>query len=301
MNYFKKMILLHYGKQLLDIFEYDHPQFGQGLADFKEKVHMTSEPPKNIRNSMDIQTCPVDGGVFFRVQDKFSRSNKKVLFIHGGGFCLEALSLHWKFCQALAKDTGCEIFFPQYPLVPESSSEASHVMLLNVYREFIKDGSVDDMTIMGDSAGAALSLSVSMLARDNGLPLPHEMILISPGLILGQLSPQEAKRAEYIRANDFILGKFPVDKISELWHGDLDMNDYRSDATKGSLVGLPHITMFSGTHDIMNIAARRLAIRLKNEHHPFTYHERKCGAHDYALLPSSRSSYDLILSKVMGQ
>lgn len=301
MNYIKKKILLHYGRELLDIFDLGHPQFAQGLARFKEKVHMTSAPPKSIRNAMDIEVNCVDGGIFYRVRDKFSRSNKKVLFIHGGGFCLEALSLHWKFCQALAKDTGCEIIFPQYPLVPESSSEASHKMLMNVYSEFISCGDIRDMTIMGDSAGAALSLSVSMLARDTGLPLPNEMILISPGLILGEMSDEEADRYAFIREHDFILGKFPVDKISELWHGSLDMSDYRSDATQGSLEGLPHITMFSGTYDVMNIAARRLAERMRSEHHPFTYHERKCGAHDYALMPSSRSSYDLILSKVLGK
>jgi len=90
-----------------------------------------------------------------------------------------------------------------------------------------------------------------------------------------------------------------VEKVSELWLGDLDVNNYRADATKGSIEGLPHIIMFSGTHDIMNIPARRFAAKMKKEHHPFSYYEKKGGAHDYALLKKSRKEYDIIVSRIL--
>ena len=248
---------------------------------------------------MDIKKCRVKDGIYYVARDKKNRSNKKVLFIHGGGFILEAMPLHWRLCQRLARDTGCEIIFPQYPMVPESNAKECHIMLMEVYRELMKNSRPEDVTIIGDSAGGTLSLSLSMLAIEKGLPVANEIILISPGFIIGKMSEKERRRAEYIQEQDCIIGHFPVDKVSELWLGDLDVNNYRADATKGSISGLPHITMFSGTHDIMNIPARRFAAKMKREGHPYSYYEKKQGAHDYALLKKSRKEYEIILSRII--
>ena len=287
-------------KEFIELSKSDNPEFGIGLAKLKEKLPKSSAPPKRIKKEMDIKKCSENGCIYYRAKDKINRSGKKVLFIHGGGFILEAMPLHWRFCQRLAKDTGCEIILPQYPLVPESSAKESLTMLMDVYRKITKSIPSEDLTIIGDSAGGTLALTVSMLARDNGLPLANEIVLISPGFAIGEMTDKEKKRAEYIKKQDFILGQFPIDKISELWRGEIDVNDYRAFVTKGTFSGLPHITMFSGTHDILNIPARRFALRMRKEGHPFSYIEKKCGIHDYALGKKSRKEYEIIVSKIMG-
>ena len=262
---------------------------------------MTSAPPAKIRKVMDIRACKVSKGIYYRAKDKTNANRKKVLFIHGGGLIAEALPLHWKFCRSLARDTGCEIFFPQYPLVPESDAENSNAMLMQVYKRLLKECAPEDITIIGDSAGGTLALSLSMTARDMGLPMPNEIVLISPGFSIGEMTAKEQKRAAYIKKQDFILGDFPIGKIKALWQGSLDNDDHRANVAGGSLTGLAHITMFSGTHDILNIPARRYAAKLKKVGHPHLYIEKKCGIHDYALSPKNKESYDIIVSKVMGR
>ena len=298
MNFIVKKLIRFYMRDFTELCRLDNPEFGKGLAVLKKKLPQDSEPQKSIKRTMDIKKRRVNGGIYYVAKDKKNRSSKKVLFLHGGGFFLEALPLHWRLCRRLARDTGCEIIFPQYPLVPESNAEASHAMLMEIYRELVKNSRSEDITIIGDSAGGTLALSVSMLARDRGLPLANEIVLISPGFMIGKMTEKEQRRAEYIKKQDHILGQFPVSKISELWLGDLDMNDYRAEVTKGGLKGLPHITMFSGTHDIMNIPARRFAARMKKEGNPFTYFEKKGGPHDYALLKKYRKEYEIIVSRI---
>ena len=65
--------------------------------------------------------------------------------------------------------------------------------------------------------------------------------------------------------------------------------------------GLLTIPMFMGTHDIMNIPARRLSKRLKKEGHEHIYIEKKGGIHDYALDKKSKMEYDIMVSKIIGK
>ena len=301
MNNIIRKIIRFYMRDLVAVFKQDESGFEKALAEYKIKHPMTSAPQPKIRRAMDIKRRKVSGGVYYIARDKKNRSGKTVLFIHGGGFFLEALPLHWRFCQRLARDTGCTIIFPQYPLVPECGAKASHVMLLEVYKDFVKYGKSKDLTIIGDSAGGTLALSVSMIARDMGLPLANEIVLISPGFTFGELTEKERRRAEYIRKHDAILGNFPVDNISKLWYKDVDMNDKRADVKNGDISGLPYITMISGTHDMMNIPARRFAAKMKKEGHMHEYIEKKGGAHDYALLKKSKYEYARMVSAVKGR
>lgn len=300
MNFIVRKFLKFYLRDFKKIRTLDTADFAAGLEKLKKKLPKTSAPSKRIKRKMDVKTRRVNGGIYYVAKDKTNRSNKKVLFIHGGGFFLEALPPHWKLCQSLAEDTGCEIVFPQYPMVPETTAKASHDMLMEVYKEFVKGSRPEDLTIIGDSAGGTLALSVTMLARDRGMTLANEIVLISPGFMIGEMTEKEHRRAEYIKKHDYILGQFPIEKISELWLGKLGTENYRESVAKVSLKGFPHITMFSGTHDILNIPARRFAARLKKENHPFSYYEKKGGAHDYALLKKNRKEYDIIVSKIKG-
>ena len=300
MNALKKFVLQFVFKDFYSLKNLEDPTFSEELIKIREKVKNYSEPREGIKKQMEIEMCKVNGYIYYRIQNKNNKnSNKKVLYIHGGAFFLEALKVHWNFCHKLSKETGCEIVFPCYPLVPESNSEKTHEMLLTVYKELLKNSKPEDITVMGDSAGGTLSLSLSMLARDQGLPLAHEIILISPGFNIGKTTEEESKRLEEIKKNDYILGDFPVEKIKVIWCGNLNPNDYRVNVMNGSLKGLPRITLFSGTNDVMNIPARRFVSKMEKEGHPYCYEEKEGGLHVYVLIKNSPSELELIKSRVM--
>ena len=274
------------------------PEFKKQLAAMKAEKKKTSAPPARVMRSMKVTKVNMGGDIFYRACDRTHRSSKKVMFIHGGGFVAETFGIQWEFCARLARRTGCEIIFPQYPLVPESSSRESHEMLYRVYRRIFSETSPENITLMGDSAGGTLVLSLSMLARDRGLPMANEIVLISPGFVYSDMSDEEMARFREIQGQDAIIGKFPILKIAQLWRGDLESDDYRVDVTKGSVKGLPRITFFSGTKDILNVSARRFAGELEAAGHLYHYDERIGAPHDHVLLKKYTDEFALIVSRV---
>ena len=196
--------------------------------------------------------------------------------------------------ELVAKGMDKEQAKQEAPLIREA-----HEMLLKVYRKVFSETAPENITLMGDSAGGAIALSLSMLARDRGLPMPKELVLISPGFAYSDLSDEEIERFKEISSNDFIIGKFPIMKIAILWCGDLDKDDYRVEVTKGNLDGLPRITFFSGTKDILNIFARKFVGQLEAAGHPYHYEERIGGIHDYALSKKYPAEFELIASRVV--
>ncbi|ORX79955.1 alpha/beta-hydrolase [Anaeromyces robustus] len=300
MNTILRPVLHFIFKDFYSLKDLENPEFSEKLIKLRNQAKKFSNIPGKINKEMDMEECKVDGGIYYRFQYKNNKTNKKVFYIHGGGFFLEALKLHWELCYKLSKETGCEIIFPIYPLIPESNAEQTHNMLLSVYKEIINNCNTEDLTIIGDSAGGALALTVPMYIRDNGLPVPNEIVLISPGFNIGETNEEETERLKEIVKYDLILGELPVSKIKKLWRGNLDEKDYRNNALEGSLQGLPRITMFSGTHDILNIPARRLVNRMKKEGHPYCYEELENGKHCYIVFKPAGKDFELIKTRVLG-
>ena len=298
MGIIKRKIISFLLRDFYALKDLDHPAFGEELHKLKIRKKMTSEPAPKFKKAMNIEPRNIGKYVYYVMRSRKKSSTRKVMYIHGGGFYSEAFKSHWEFCARLADTTGCEIIFPVYPLVPESNTAEAHDMLLSVYREVIADTAPSELILIGDSAGGTLCLSLSMMARDNGLPMSRELILISPGFGMKDLSKEESERLEVIKEHDFMIGQFPIRKIAELWNGGTLPVDYRTDVTLGSIDGLPEIIMFSGTYDILNIPARRFAARLKAEGHPHRYIEKEGGYHVYVLSKKSKEEFELIASEV---
>ena len=300
MRQIKKAIMKRALKEFYALNELEGEAYARELAKFSKKVRKDSAPQKRVLSSLKVTKHACEGGAFYRAVPRTYRSNKVVFYIHGGGFFLEAFDAHWSFCARLAKRTGCEIIFPEYPLVPEHNCVDTLAMLMDLYRKVLQKHSPKDVTIMGDSAGGTLALSVSLLARDRGLPPAHEIVLISPGFVVECENEKEKRRLEEIKKHDFMLGDFPIDKIQKLWIPKEDLDGPKSDVTKRDPTGLPRITMFSGTYDILNVPARKYYKKLKALRQSVHYVERKHGIHVYALFPSAKPEFDLIVSRVLG-
>lgn len=93
-----------------------------------------------------------------------------IFAIHGGGFCLGSLESHHCSWLKLARDTGCRVLAVDYRLAPEARFPTAPDDCWAVYqavcehpKHFQHDGRI---AIVGDSAGAVLSLGLSMRIRD---------------------------------------------------------------------------------------------------------------------------------------
>jgi acetyl esterase/lipase len=88
----------------------------------------------------------------------------------------------WQFITKLAKDTGAGVFVPMYPLAPENSCHELFDMMLKAYHNFTRSIDVERVVLLGDSSGAGIALSLAILAWQEGMAKPDQLILISPVL-----------------------------------------------------------------------------------------------------------------------
>jgi acetyl esterase/lipase len=104
--------------------------------------------------------------------------------IHGGGFTTGG----GEMCQVLARlragDLGVEIYSVDYRLAPEHPFPAGLDDTLAAYREVLRHVAPEDLVVAGSSAGGNLAAALLLRARDEGLPMPAGLLLLTPGLDL---------------------------------------------------------------------------------------------------------------------
>ena len=97
-----------------------------------------------------------------------------VVFFHGGGFVVGSLDTHDNLCRLLADRSGLRVVSVDYRLAPENPFPAA---------------------VAGDSAGGTLSATVSLLARDRGIPFVDHQTLIYPAVAYDEPMESRAQNA----------------------------------------------------------------------------------------------------------
>jgi epsilon-lactone hydrolase len=105
--------------------------------------------------------------------------------IHGGGFTGGG----GEMCELLAKirasDYGAEVFTVDYRLLPHPFPSGLDDCVA-AYREILKRYDASRLVLGGASAGGNLAAALLLRARDEELPLPVALVLMTPGLDMTQ-------------------------------------------------------------------------------------------------------------------
>ena len=142
--------------------------------------------PLAARFKGDTKTIELPSGArLYRVspEGRSGRLREVAFFdIHGGGF----ITGGGEMCQLLAKlramDYGAEVFAVDYRLLPEHPYPAGLDDCLAAYREVLMIYSPTTLVVGGSSAGGNLAAALMLRARDEGLPLPAALLLLTPAL-----------------------------------------------------------------------------------------------------------------------
>ncbi len=114
-----------------------------------------------------------------------SAGRSTVLYLHGGGHIVGSARAYRPFTANLAAYAGMDVIVPEYPLAPESPYPAALEAMLALYRALPAYGvDLASVVMVGDDAGAGLALAMAMEIRDQGLPMPAAIGMISPWLDL---------------------------------------------------------------------------------------------------------------------
>ena len=168
-----------------------------------------------------------------------------VIYLHGGAYCFGILDSHIEFCDKLARKMNAKVYMPLYPILLKSTCLDAFRFLQGVYAEALREGK--PVVLMGDSSGGGLALAFAESLRDNGVPMPEGLVLLSPWIDVTMTNHAIPSLEE----GDFILSAYGLAGLGKLWAGELDVRDSRVSPLYGSMAGLPPTLIFCGTDEIL--------------------------------------------------
>jgi acetyl esterase/lipase len=117
------------------------------------------------------------------------RCNRVMLYIHGGAYFFGSVDTHRYMMQRHARKLKGRVFAPEYRLAPQFPFPCALHDCLASYLWLLKSYEPKEIILAGDSAGGGLALSMLVVMRDQGIPLPAGAILISPWVDLTHSFP----------------------------------------------------------------------------------------------------------------
>ncbi|MEJ7927591.1 alpha/beta hydrolase [Sphingobium sp. AN641] len=137
------------------------------------------------------------------------RGRPPIVYIHGGGYIvLSALSMQ-VLPSLLGKALGREVVSIDYTLAPRGNVNTISDQVIAVWRALMAAGNDPrGMGLFGDSAGGNMAAAYTLKMRDQGIPLPGALYLLSPGADLTMSGDTIATIGPYdpmLEARDFKL------------------------------------------------------------------------------------------------
>ncbi|KAK3905035.1 Alpha/Beta hydrolase protein, partial [Staphylotrichum tortipilum] len=131
--------------------------------------------------------------------------NRVMLYVHGGAYYFGSVDEHRYQIQRHARKLKARALAPRYRLAPQFPFPCGLQDCLATYLHLITHQNPNTVILAGDSAGAGMVLSMMVVLRDQGLPLPAGAVLISPWVDLTHSFPSVAGDCplDYIPSSGF--------------------------------------------------------------------------------------------------
>ncbi|WP_235998657.1 alpha/beta hydrolase fold domain-containing protein [Qaidamihabitans albus] len=251
-----------------------------------------ARPPARVRREVSVSCTEVLGRPCYTFAPFARSSGRHVLYFHGGAYVHQIQNDHWWFLVRLVQRTGCTVTAPIYPLAPAHTCEQTVAMVKEAYDVFLGDRDPDQQVVMGDSAGAALTLALAESLEEAGRPQPKELVLISPWLDVTMTDPVLPE----LDRRDPHLAVAGLREAGWLYAGDRDRRDPVVSPLFGPLSALGRVSVFIGTRDVLLADARRLRELAEGRGVPIEYHEYQHMFHVWPIadIPEGRRAAERI-------
>ena len=242
--------------------------------------HQPAKIPDSLVENAIIETSEIAGHTVWTLKPKQNQTDAAILFLHGGAYIYSMQDVHWQFAEELLRKTNATIIIPDYPLAPQATALDAFAFMDALYAQILETTSLEQIILMGDSAGAGLALGFAQSLRDAQKPLPQQVILLAPFLDVSMRNPDNTDAEKQCH----ILTIKGLQLAGTAYAGNLDVEDYRVSPIYGDFSDLPNLSIFIGTHDVFIADVRKLASKLERENIAFNYFEYPKMVHDWVVL-----------------
>ncbi|MEJ3655110.1 alpha/beta hydrolase fold domain-containing protein [Actinomycetes bacterium KLBMP 9759] len=189
-------------------------------------------------------------------------TNGVLLYLHGGGHVMGSAFGYQAFVGELAATCAARAVLPDFRLAPEHPFPADLDDARAVYLDLLATGTApEEITVVGDSAGAGLALSLLRDIDGQRLPRPAGAVLLCPWVDL-TCSSYPKDREQPARFQSYQQ----VRRCADLYLGGASGDLTLLDPLSADLSGLPPTLVHAASDDAMLLDAKRL-----------TDHARSCG------------------------
>jgi acetyl esterase/lipase len=230
-----------------------NPEMGlAGMRAIFEEWHLPTVEPTRVT----YETVRAGGVEAMWCVPTGARLDRAILYLHGGGFAVGSMHSHRKLAGHIAKAAGCRALVPNYRLAPEHPFPAGIEDNLTAYRWLLEQGiDASAIALCGDSAGGNLSLTTTLKARDEGLPLPGAIAVMSPFCDLEVTGETMTTRAAY----DTLVNHEIASGMGAMLLGQGDRNIPLANPLLADLTGFPPLHIEVGDHECLLADSEQLA------------------------------------------
>lgn len=197
-----------------------------------------------------------------------------VLDLHGGALVLGAGAIAQRMGAAMAQRLGRRVWSVDYRMPPEHPYPAALDDALAVYRQLLRHYTPQEVVVCGASAGGNLAAALVLRARDEGLPLPAGLILITPEVDLTESGDSFHTNAHL----DAVLS--PLMPVNQLYAAGADLrHPYLSPLFGDFSRGFVPTLLTAGTRDLFLSNAVRMHRALRCADIPAELHLLDAASH----------------------
>jgi acetyl esterase/lipase len=249
----------------------------------------TGRPPKRVLKRIRVERADLDDRPVYEVTPRSVARDAltgHLLYLHGGAYVLDLIPyFHWPAIAKLANMLRRTVTVPIYPIAPEHSYREVFPFLLQVYRRLLESRDPSSIAFMGDSAGGGMAFALCHAVRDASLPQPSDAVLLSPWMHVALPDPDVPTVAKI----DPVLNLDDLRAAGIRYAGGDPLDTPLVSPSVGPLTGLPQLTVFTGTHDVLNPDTRAFHERATDEGVHIGWYERPGGMHMWMFLPGRRA------------
>jgi acetyl esterase/lipase len=179
------------------------------------------------------------------------------LDIHGGALIIGGGDVCKLMATAGALGRDMITWAVDYRMPPLHPYPAALDDCLAIYRRALNEGSPDNVFVGGASAGGNLAAALLLRAKDEGLPMPAALVLLSPEVDL-------TESGDSFHTNlgiDHVLGLLM--NVNLLYAGGHDLSDPYLSPLFGDVTGFPPTFVQTGTRDLFLSNSARMHRKLR--------------------------------------
>ncbi len=259
------------------------------------------QPIRKIRRQTHFSIDTIQGRAVYHFKSKKKKHPTHLIYLHGGAYTEQFVKQHWKFILKLVKEVGVSVIAADYPLAPQATYAENLAFCLELYAKLGEQVGYDNIILIGDSAGGGLAAALAIAAKDQQLPQPKKIILLSPWL---DLSMSNLKIAEIDPIDPMLNLKWVEKSALAYTRGDTSALKHPwASPLYADLQGLAPVALFIGGRDVLEPDCKSFQQQCQAYHVPIHYYFYPKMVHVWMLagfLPEAKICFSQIVEEIKG-